>query len=376
MSQRDYYEVLGVARDASEDDIKRAYRKLALQYHPDRNPDDPEAEQKFKEAAEAYDVLRDGEKRARYDRFGHAGVGNGGGFGQGFSSNEDIFAHFSDIFGDLFGFAGAAGGRSRGPRPQAGSDLRYNLTISFRQAAKGDEVTLRLPKSVPCDECGGSGAAPGTRPETCRHCGGAGQIRQSQGFFQIAMPCPVCRGEGTVITSPCPKCKGSGQTQQVKELSVRIPAGVDTGNRLRLRGEGEPGIHGGPAGDLYVVISVEDDKTFRRQGQDLVVTREISFVQASLGDRIDVPTLDDDITLDIPAGTQSGEVFRLVDKGLPYLGHGHTGDLLVEIRVVTPTRLTKKQEELLREFALLDEEKPLEKVRKMARKIGKAMGMD
>lgn len=376
MSQRDFYEVLGVSRSASEDEIKRAYRKLALQFHPDRNPDDKAAEEKFKEAAEAYDVLRDEEKRARYDRFGHAGVGNGNGYGQGFSSTEDIFAHFSDIFGDLFGFAGAAGGRSRGPRAQAGSDLRYNLNISFRQAAKGDEVTLRLPRRVPCSECEGSGAAPGTKPETCRHCNGAGQIRQTQGFFQIAMPCPVCRGEGQVIATPCPKCKGSGEQQEIKELQVRIPAGVDSGNRLRLRGEGEPGVHGGPPGDLYVVITVEEDKVFRRQGQDLIIKHEISFVQAALGDRVEVPSLDEPMTLEIPAGTQSGEVFRLVDKGLPYLGHGHMGDLLVEIKVVTPTSLTKKQEELLREFARLDEEKPLAKVKKMARKIGKAMGMD
>jgi molecular chaperone DnaJ len=374
MSQRDYYEVLGVGRDAAEDEIKRQYRKLALQYHPDRNPDNPEAEQKFKEAAEAYDVLRDADKRARYDRFGHAGL-NGNGGGHGFANAEDVFAHFSDIFGDLFGFA-TGSSRMRGPRPQAGADLRYNLSISFRQAAKGDEVTLRLPKKAACDECGGSGAAPGTRPETCRHCGGSGQIRQSQGFFQIAVPCPVCRGEGQVIPTPCPKCKGAGILQQVRELSVRIPAGVDTGNRLRLRGEGEPGLHGGPPGDLYVVVNVEQDKTFRRQGQDLVITHEISFVQAALGDRIEVPTLDDPVTLEIPRGTQGGEVFRLTDQGLPYLGHHQKGDLLVEVRVLTPTSLSKKQEELLREFAKLEEGKPFEKVKKVARKIGKAMGME
>lgn len=377
MSQCDYYEVLGVARGASDDEIKKAYRQLALKYHPDRNPDDSEAENKFKEAAEAYDVLRDPEKRARYDQFGHAGVGNGGKYGQGFSSSEDVFSHFSDIFGDLFGFAGGAtGGRSRGPRPQAGADLRYNLSISFQQAAKGDEIELRLPRRVPCEECNGTGAAPGTTPETCRHCNGTGQVRQSQGFFQLSIPCPVCRGEGKIITSPCPRCKGSGEQQHLRELKVKIPAGVDTGNRLRLRNEGELGVHGGPPGDLYVVITVEDDKTFQRQGQDIIVTREISFVQASLGDRIEIPTLDEPVEFEIPEGTQSGEVFSIAGKGLPYLGTNRTGDLLVEIRVLTPTNLSKKQEDLLREFARLDKEKPMAKVKKMARKLGKAMGMD
>ncbi|MFI3272247.1 MAG: molecular chaperone DnaJ [Pseudomonadota bacterium] len=382
MSQRDYYEVLGVGRDASDDEIKKAYRKLAMQYHPDRNPDNAEAEDKFKEAAEAYDVLRDADKRARYNQFGHAGVGNGG-YGQGFSSSDDVFSHFSDIFGDLFGFAGGAGGargHSRGPRPQAGNDLRYNLSISFRQAAKGDEVTLRLPRRVTCTECEGTGAAKGSKVETCRHCNGQGQVRQSQGFFQIAVPCPVCRGEGKIIASPCPKCKGRGETQEMRELQVRIPAGVDNGNRLRLRGEGEPGIHGGPHGDLYVVISVDDDKNFRRQEQDLIVTREITFVQAALGDRIEVPTLDDDVELDIPAGTQSGKVVRIADKGLPYLGHDYTGDLLVEITVLTPTSLSAKQEELLREFARLDDDKLSSKAKKFGKTLGKkfskAMGKD
>ncbi len=372
MSQRDYYEVLGVARDASEDEIKKAYRKLAMQYHPDRNPDNREAEDKFKEAAEAYDVLRDADKRARYDQYGHAGMN--GGYGQGFSSSEDVFSHFSDIFGDLFGFAGGAGGgRSRGPRPQAGNDLRYNLSISFRQAAKGDEVTLRLPRRVACTECGGTGAAKGTKAETCRHCNGQGQVRQSQGFFQIAIPCPVCRGEGKIISNPCPKCKGRGETQEMRELQVRIPAGVDTGNRLRLRGEGEAGSNGGPHGDLYVVITVEDDKTFRRQEQDLIVTQEITFIQAALGDRIDVPTLEDNVALEIPAGTQSGKVFRIADKGLPYLGHDYVGDLLVEVIVVTPTNLSSKQEELLREFARLDDEKISSKAKKFGKKLGRKM---
>jgi molecular chaperone DnaJ len=375
MSQRDYYEVLGVSRDAADDEIKRAYRKKAMEFHPDRNPDNPEAEAKFKEAAEAYDVLRDAEKRARYDRFGHAGVnGNGYGGGGGFSSTEDIFAHFGDIFGDLFGFAGMGG--ARGPRPQAGSDLRYNLNISFRQAARGDEVTLRIPKNVTCPDCSGSGAASGTQPETCPQCGGSGQVVRQQGFFQMAMPCSACRGEGRIVRNPCPRCRGAGQVQDIRELSVRIPAGVDTGNRLRLRGEGEPGVHGGPPGDLYVVIRVDDDKTFRRQGQDLVVRKEISFVQAILGDKVEVPTLDDPVTVDIPRGTQSGEVFRIAGKGLPHLGSSQTGALLVEVTVRIPSSVNDEQEKLLREFERLEENRPLRKVKNMFKKAGKAMGMD
>ena len=315
MAQRDYYEVLGVARDASEDEIKRAYRKMALQNHPDHNPDNPEAEQRFKEAAEAYEVLRDPERRARYDQFGHAGVGNNGDFG-GFGSAEDIFAHFGDIFGDMFGFSMGGGTRRGGPRPTAGADLRYNLNITFAQAARGAEITLNIPRMVTCGECHGSGAAPGTSRETCRQCGGSGQVRNSQGFFQFVVPCPTCHGEGYTISKPCPKCRGKGQVQETRELSVRVPAGVDTGTRLRLRNEGEAGTNGGPNGDLYVFISVDEDKTFRRQGQDLVLTREISFVKAALGHTITVPGLDGDLELKIAKGTQSGTVLRLPGKGL------------------------------------------------------------
>ncbi|MFV0347181.1 MAG: molecular chaperone DnaJ [Halodesulfovibrio sp.] len=374
MSQRDYYEVLGVSRSASQDEIKKAYRKKAMEFHPDRNPDNPEAEALFKEAAEAYDVLRDADKRQRYDKFGHAGVSGNGFGGGGFHSAEDIFSQFGDIFGDLFGFS--MGGAARGPRAQAGADLRYNLNISFRQAAKGDEVTLKIPKRVTCPECEGTGAAPGTNPETCTRCNGRGQVRQSQGPFSISMPCHACSGTGQIISNPCPRCRGAGIVQETKELSVRIPAGVDSGNRLRLRGEGEPGIHGGPPGDLYVVITVEQDKTFRRHGQDLIVTREISFVQAALGDRIEVPTLDDPITVEIPKGTQNGEIFRMHDYGLPSLGYGSNGDLLVEIEVKTPTKLSKRQEELLREFAQLEEDKPMTKAKNLFKKVGKAMGVD
>jgi len=373
MSQRDYYEVLGVSRSSSADEIKRAYRKKAMEFHPDRNPDNPEAEQNFKEASQAYEVLHDDEKRGRYDQFGHAGV-DGNGFG-GFNNAEDIFGSFGDIFGDFFGFN--MGGGSRGPRAQAGADLRYNLTISFRQAAHGDEVTLKIPKNVSCDECDGTGAAPGSSVETCSHCHGSGQVRQSQGPFSISRPCPVCSGSGQIIPNPCPKCRGVGIVKETKELQVKVPAGVDTGNRLRLRAEGEPGVHGGPPGDLYVVLTVEEDKTFERQGQHLILSREITFVQAALGDKVEIPTLDEPITMDIPKGTQSGEVFRMKGYGLPNLGYGAPqGDLMVEVIVRTPIKLSKRQEELLQEFADLEEEKPFSKVKKMFKKAGKAMGVD
>lgn len=368
---RDYYEVLGVSKTAGEEEIKKAYRGLAMQHHPDRNPDNADAEAKFKEAAEAYDILRDPDKRARYDRFGHAGA-NGGGF----SSNEDIFSHFGDIFGDLFGFSmGARGGSSRN-RPRRGSDLRYNLSVTFRQAAKGAGIPIRIPRNQSCADCSGSGAAPGSSPETCKRCGGAGQVRHNQGFFQLSVPCPDCRGAGSVIRTPCPRCKGRGVEEKVRELTVRIPAGVDTGNRLRLRDEGEPGENGGPAGDLYVVLQVDDDNEFSREGQNLLTSKNITFVQASLGDKVTVPTLDDDITVDIPKGTQSGEVFRIAGKGLPFPNHNTFGDLLVEIQVRTPKHLNAKQEELLREFAAQEEGKPLNKAKKIIKKVGKAMGMD
>ncbi|MDR3320498.1 MAG: molecular chaperone DnaJ [Desulfovibrio sp.] len=370
MTQRDYYEVLAVSRTASEEEIKRAYRKMAMQCHPDRNPGNAEAEQKFKDAAEAYDVLRDPEKRARYDRFGHSGL-QGGGAGD-FDSAEDIFAHFSDIFGDLFGFSTT----SRGPRAMAGADLRYNLNISFLQAAKGDEVRLSLPKRVVCKDCNGSGAAGDSRVETCRHCNGTGQIRHTQGFFQVAVPCNACHGTGQVIARPCPRCTGEGIVTDVRELVVRVPAGVDTGTRLRVRGEGEPGVHGGPLGDLYVVITVEQDKRYQREGQNILCTQEITFVQATLGHKMEVPGLDGPLSLEIPRGVQSGSLLRLAGEGLPFPGRNQRGDLLVEIKVLTPTHLSEKQIELLREFEKAGEDKPLEKVKRAAKKIKKAMGID
>lgn len=364
--KRDYYEVLGISREASADDIKSAYRKLAFQYHPDRNPDDPEAENNFKEAAEAYEILSDSGKRAQYDRFGHAGM-NGQGFGDHFHSTEDIFSAFGDIFGDFFGFANSGGRR----RARAGADLRYNLNISFQDAAKGTEIELNIPKKERCPECAGSGSAPGHQPEPCRHCNGMGQVTQSQGFFRISVPCPVCRGEGKIITHPCAKCRGLGTIQVNKNLKVRIPAGVDTGSRLRLRGEGEPGDFGGPHGDLYVVIYVDEDKIFTRRGQDLILVADISIVQAILGAKIEVPTLDDPVTMEIPKGTQSGKILRIKGMGLPHLGSTQKGDLLVEINVRIPTNITKKQEELLREFEKLEGKRPLNKVKDFFKK---AMG--
>lgn len=367
---RDYYEVLGVERSAGDEEIKKAYRKLAFKYHPDRNPDNPEAESKFKEAAEAYEVLRNPETRSRYDRFGHEGLG-GNGFG-GFGSTEDVFSAFSDIFGEFFGFSGR--GASRGPRPQPGNDLRYDLTVSFRDAAKGTEVTLKIPKNMPCHVCDGTGAEPGTKPETCKHCGGSGQVIQSQGFFRIAVSCPVCHGTGKVVAHPCKECHGRGVTREIRELKLRVPAGVDDGSRLRLRGEGEPGQHGGPPGDLYVVLRVEPDKVFERQGQNLILRVEITFPQAALGHKIEVPTLTGNETMDIPKGTQSGEIFSLRGLGLPVPGTSRHGDLLVEVTVNTPKSLSKKQEELLREFEKLDGEKPITKVKDFFRKAKEAMG--
>ncbi len=364
MSQQDYYQVLGVSRDASEDEIKKAYRKLALQYHPDRNPDNPEAEQKFKEAAEAYDALRDPERRANYDRYGTTDP-FGNGFG-GFSSTDDIFAQFSDIFGDLFGFSSR-----RGPRAQQGADLRYNLNISFLQAARGAEVPISVPKNVTCQECQGTGAAAGTSRETCAKCGGSGQLRHTQGFFQMAVPCGACGGQGFTLPHPCPKCRGRGLVQETRELTVRIPAGVNTGARLRLRREGEAGINGGPEGDLYVVLTVEEDDVFERQGQDLVYRATITFPQAALGHRITIPPLDtpdsknkkkgkqeeavhdvfaEPTELEIPRGTQSSAVFRVPGKGLPYIGEKRVGDMLVQVIVQTPTKLSDEAERLLKEL--------------------------
>lgn len=370
MIERDYYEILDVSRTAGESEIRQAYRKLAMRYHPDRNPDDAEAAVKFREAAEAYEVLRDPEKRANYDRFGHAGVQGAG--GAGFGSAEDIFAHFSDIFGDLFGFASA----NSGPRQEAGADLRYNLTINFDQAARGDEVSLELPKHVSCPECKGSGAALDAKVETCRQCRGTGQVRRSQGFFQIAMPCQACHGSGQTISKPCPRCKGNGLVMDTREILVRVPAGVDTGQRLRVRGEGEPGLNGGPAGDLYVVLTVKPDSRWQREGQNLIYNQEISFTQAALGHRVEVPGIDGPLPLEIPKGVQSGSFLRIKGEGLPQPGRKQRGDMLVSIKVLTPTNLTERQQELLREFEAAGEQGFFASLKEGARKIGKAIGLD
>ncbi len=369
MSQRDYYEVLGVSRDASADEIKKAYRKIAFELHPDRNPDNEEAEKKFKEAASAYDVLRDSKKRAHYDRFGHSDN-----FGNGFST-EDIFSQFGDIFGDFFGF----GRRSSGPRATAGDDLRYNLEITFRQAAKGDDVRLTIPRHATCDLCDGSGVAEGSQRETCSTCGGAGQVVQRQGPFQFATTCPTCQGRGYVIPKPCPKCKGSGLMEESRELTVHIPAGVSHGARLRLRGEGEAGKNGGPHGDLYVVLHISKDKVFDRDGQNLIYTIKISFTKAALGFKAPIPTLDEDIEFDIPKGTQSGTFFRISGKGLPYPNERRVGDMLVEVIVLTPKNLSPEQIELLELFDSFQEKQDLKissKLKKEIKKLGKVIGID
>ncbi len=376
MSQSDYYEVLGVSREASEEEIKKAYRGLAMQYHPDRNPDNPEAEHKFKQAAEAYEILRDEEKRGMYDRYGHAGVSGAAG-GHHFGNNEDIFSHFSDIFGDLFGFSGMGGtssGASSASRPQAGASLRYNHKLSFRQAAKGDTIKITIPRREHCPDCSGSGAKPGTSPEHCHQCDGSGQTIRRQGFFHLAVPCQHCQGRGKIIATRCPRCVGHGHVDQNRELSVKIPAGVDTGARLRLRGEGESGLNGGPNGDLFVDLYVDEDHIFDRNGQDLILSHEIDFVHASLGATVNIPTLNEETSLEIPKGTQSGAMLRLSGLGLPHPNSQRKGDLLVQVNVRTPTSLSKRQEELLKEFHALEQNKPSHKLKKIIKTAGKAAG--
>lgn len=357
MSKRDYYEVLGVERRADDGELKRVYRKLALQYHPDRNPDDASAEERFKEVSEAYAVLTDPDKRARYDRFGHAGLGGpAGGPGADFGDLGGFTDLFNDLFGDIFG--GARGGRRRG-RGQRGADLRYNLEIDLDDVLHGVEPTIKIPKMRGCDTCSGSGAAAGSHAESCEHCGGAGQIVFQQGFFRVNRACDVCGGAGEIIRDPCRDCRGAGRVESQQTLQVRVPPGVDDGSRLRLVGEGEAGIAGGPAGDLYVVIHVRQHTLFQRDGTDLHVEVPVTFVQAALGAEIEVPTLEGKLTVPIPEGTQSGKVLPLAGAGLPPLQprmdprrlQQMRGDLYVRLFVEVPTRLTGKQRELLEEFA-------------------------
>jgi len=353
MAQRDYYEVLGVKKDAGEAEIKKAYRRLAMKYHPDRNPDNNEAEHHFKEAKEAYEVLSDGQKRAAYDQFGHAGVqgqgaGGRGGFGGGFGGAEAFSDIFGDMFGDIFG-GGRRGGRG-GQRVYRGADLRYELALDLEQAVFGDSVTVKVPTLTRCDVCEGSGAKQGSKAQACPTCGGQGQVRMQQGFFSIQQTCPRCHGNGQVITDPCAKCHGQGRIEERKTLSVKVPAGVDTGDRIRLAGEGEAGPQGGPPGDLYVEINVRPHAIFQREGADLTCAIPLPFVTAALGGDIEVPTLNGRVTLKVPAETQTGKVFRLRGKGVKPVRGGSTGDLLCRIDVETPVNLTRDQKAMLKKF--------------------------
>jgi len=345
VSKRDYYDILEVSRTATDVEIKSSYRRLALKFHPDRNQGDKKAEESFKEAAEAYAILSDSDKRARYDRFGHAGVGGGA---QGFDPSQ--FTGFEDIFGglgDIFGFGG--GGRRSGP--QRGADLRYDLEIKFEQAAKGVETHIQIPRHETCESCKGNGAAPGTTPTTCPQCRGSGQLRYQQGFFTVARTCGQCRGAGKVITKPCPDCKGNGTKEQQRKLTVKIPAGIATGQRLRLSGEGEAGSLGGPPGDLYVVIYVREHEFFQRDGNNLHCTVPLAFTTLALGSEIKVPGIEGEESLKIPESTQTGSTFRLRGKGMPDVSGRGRGDLLVTVQAITPKKLSKEQKKLLEQLA-------------------------
>jgi molecular chaperone DnaJ len=350
LAKRDYYEVLGVDRSATDADLKAAYRQLALRDHPDRNAGDAEAEERFKQVSEAYAVLSDAEKRRAYDRFGFDGVGMGGAPG-GFTDFGDL-GNFTDLFNDLFGdFFGGRGAGARRSRGQRGADLRYNLEIELGDVLQGLEPQIKIPKTRPCGTCNGSGARPGTSPETCQRCHGSGQLVLQQGFFRISRPCDACGGVGEVVLERCPECRGAGRTEGMQTINVQVPAGVEDGMRLRMSGEGEAGIAGGPPGDLFVVISVKEHELFDRQGRDLHCGVPVAFVQAALGAEIDVPTLEGKVKLKIPEGTQSGKVLRMRGKGLPAIRSAARGDQLVHIFVEVPTSLTGKQRELLEKFA-------------------------
>ncbi len=356
MSKRDYYEVLGVSRTCTEAELKAAFRKLAMQHHPDRNPGDKDCEHRFKEINEAYDVLKDGDKRAAYDRFGHAAFEHGsGGGGHGFGA--DFAATFSDIFEDLFGMGGGRrGARSSGR--ERGADLRYNMEISLEEAYAGKTAQIRIPTPVTCEACSGTGARTGTRPKTCPHCGGSGRVRHQQGFFTLERTCPSCQGRGEVIDDPCPSCSGSGRVTRERTLSVNIPPGVEDGTRIRLAGEGEAGVRGGPPGDLYIFLALATHPFFQRDGADLYCRVPISMVRAALGGEFEVPTIDGDkARVKIPEGTQSGRRLRLSGKGMPVLRSKAYGDMYVQVTVETPQNLTKKQRELLAEFDRISSEK-------------------
>jgi len=355
MSKRDYYEVLGVSRSATDAELKAAFRKLAMQHHPDRNPGNNDSEHKFKEINEAYDVLKDGDKRAAYDRFGHAAFEHGGaGGGHGFGS--DFASTFADIFDDLFGMGGGPRG-ARGQGRERGSDLRYNMEITLEEAYAGKTAQIRIPTSVTCETCSGTGAKAGTRPKTCASCGGAGKIRHAQGFFTLERTCPTCQGRGQVIDDPCKECDGAGRVVRERTLSVNIPPGVEDGTRIRLAGEGEAGVRGGPPGDLYIFLSLAPHEFFQREGADLYCRVPISMVTAALGGDFEVPAIDGGkARVKVPAGTQTGRRFRLSGKGMPVLRSKQTGDMYVQVTVETPQNLSKRQRELLAEFDKLSSE--------------------
>ncbi len=348
-AKRDYYNVLEVPRGASVDEIKKAYRQIALKYHPDRNPGDKSAEERFKEAAEAYEVLHDPEKRRLYDLYGHEGVSSTG--FTGFRDFGDIFRSFGDIFEDMFGFGGVGGMGGAGPRPQGGTDLRYDLTLDFLDAALGTEVTVEVPRVVNCRTCGGTGAKPGTRRIPCPQCHGRGVVSRSHGIFQITTTCPRCQGMKEFFAEACPSCHGEGRLREKKKIKVKVPPGMDSGTHLVMPGEGNEGVHGGPPGDLYIVLAVRPHDFFHREGYDLHLEVPISFVQAALGTRLTIPTLKDSRELAIPPGTQPGESIRLKGEGVPYPKGSRKGDLLVEVRVVIPRRLSPRQQHLLDELA-------------------------
>jgi molecular chaperone DnaJ len=349
--KRDYYEVLGVNRDASEEDIKKAYRKLAMKHHPDRNPDSKEAEERFKEAKEAYEMLSEADKRRAYDAYGHAGVNPQMG-GMGGMGGEGGFGGFAEAFGDIFGdIFGGARGRTNVYR---GADLRYNLEVTLEQAARGTETKIRIPALEECEACHGSGAKPGTQAKTCSTCGGTGAVRMSQGFFSVQQSCPTCHGSGKTIADPCRSCGGAGRVKHHKTLSVKIPAGIDEGDRIRLSGEGEAGMNGGPPGDLYVVIHLKEHAVFQRDADDLHCQMPVSFTTAALGGEIEIPTLEGEAKVRIPAETQTGQVLRLRGKGIKGVRASHPGDLLCEIVIETPVKLTDRQKDLLRELEELN----------------------
>ncbi len=348
MATRDYYEVLGVAKNATDEEIKRAYRKLAMKYHPDRNPGDKEAEERFKDVQRAYEILSDKEKRAAYDRFGHAGVDpSAAGMGAGSPFGDSPFGDaFSDIFSEIFG-----GRRSSGPQMYRGADLRYSMEITLEQAAEGFETEIRVPSWETCEVCHGTGARPGTQPATCSTCGGSGAVRMQQGFFSVQQTCPACHGSGKVIPNPCTACDGAGRVRRNKTLQVKVPAGIDDGMRIRSAGNGEPGINGGPPGDLYVEIRIKEHEIFQRDGDDLHCELPIPFTTAALGGTIEVPTLTGRAEITVPEGTQTGRTFRLRGKGIRGIRSSYPGDLYCHVTVETPVRLTEEQKDLLRKFA-------------------------